>query len=769
MSNNGGKIPPKGLEKKLEEESVLFNTEGEFTASNGDGVDVNLNEKAELVDERKDIVAEDVETAVGEDQEVVEKHAETGYVPGHGGLLSQVMDVNFLQYASYVICSRAIPTVEDGLKPVQRRILHSLFENDDGRFVKVATVVGNTMSYHPHGDASIFEALVNLENKHYLIEGQGNFGNLLTGAPAAAGRYIECRLTALARNEIFNPKTTNYIPNYDGRKKEPTLLASKLPILLMHGADGIAVGLSTKIFPHNFIELLEAQIALIEGRPFTLYPDFATGGYLDVSEYDDGIGRIKSRAKIETSGNNEIVITELPYGQTSTSLVKSINDAIIRKKLPIKKISDLTADTVNISLVLSPGANQQKVIKSLYAFTNCEVGLTANTMVIEDNKPCEKTVSEILRSNVKNLQALLKKELEISIDELMEQRQKKTLVQIFIEERIYKRIEQCKTNEEVKQAILDGFEPFKDRLFREITPEDIEMLLSVPIRRISLYDMSKNRKELEEIALELDEAEKNLKSLKSYTIRYLKGLIKKYQYEEVEIEVEEEQVKETKSKKDSSKDKPSKSKKKKTKKVTVEKYPRYAKLMQFDVIDVRAITSSECTIMYDKESGYLGTAVKTGEELFKCSSLDKLIVLSNDGKFMLIPVPEKQFVDKNLILCEVFNRDTQYTAIYTESDTFTKIKRFAFGGLIMNKEYNLLPDGGVIRLLEKGTPEFIWIKFKQVKNLHFIQKIISPEKVVAVKGVKAGGKNITAKAIQYVVADSKPPRWWDENANTDRS
>ncbi len=446
--------------------------------------------------------------------------------PSAGGPLARIMDDNFLQYSSYVIYSRAIPTVEDGLKPVQRRILHALYEKDSGRFEKVAGVVGDTMQYHPHGDASIYEALVNLEQKRYLIEGQGNFGNILTGDPAAAGRYIECRLTDLARKEIFNPKTTEFMPNYTGRRQEPVHLPSKLPLLLMLGADGIAVGLATHIFPHNFMELLEAEIAVLQDKPFQLFPDFQTGGLLDVSDYRDGTGKIRVRARIEIRPDGVVAITELPFGQTVPTLCDSIEEAARRKKIQIRNITNVTSDHVEILLDLAAGADPEKTVKALYAFTNCETTLAANMVVIENNRPCERTVSQILRANVEQLVALTRKELEIRIGELFEALQRKTLVQIFVEERIYKRIEQCTEAPQIAAEIRLGFEPFADRLPRPISDDDIEMLLSIQIRRISLYDMRKNRDEIGGILAEKAEVEKDLANLRGTVIRYLRGLIK---------------------------------------------------------------------------------------------------------------------------------------------------------------------------------------------------------------------------------------------------
>ena len=704
--------------------------------------------------------------------------AEPGpFAPASGGPMARVMDDNFLQFASYAICDRAIPTVEDGLKPVQRRILHTLSEMDDGRFVKVATVVGRTMFYHPHGDQSIYGALVNLANKRYLIEGQGNFGNIYTGDQAAAPRYIECRLTDLAREEIFNKKTTEYIPSYDGRNQEPVLLPSKLPLLLMLGANGIAVGMATLVLPHNFIELLEAEIEIIrnpKAKP-ALVPDFPTGGLVDCSGYEDGNGKIRCRAVFETReerGQTQIVVTELPFGQTTETLINSIESAARLHKVPVKSIHDGTSDHAEIILTLLPGTDPAKAVKQLYAATNCECAVTANLTVLENNRPVVTTVSHVLRSNVDQLLALNKRELEIREGELLEEQHRKTLVQIFVEERIYKRIEKCTTGEAVKAEIFKGFKPFAEKLVRPITDADVEMLLGVPIRRISLFDINKNREEIEGILKELDEVRKNLGSLKRYTIRYLENLIKKYRCHDVQVEVAPEPKPDAKGRKGKAGAKPAKAPKKKFKTVTVERFPRLTKAETFDSIDVRAVTAVKVQVCYDREAGFLGNALRGVEPLFECSSLDKLLVVWPDGRYKVMPAPEREkvFVDKDAILVEVFDREKLYTCVYTEKEVpFSCIKRFAFGGTILNKEYSLLPEPGTVRLLQAGTPEFVWMKFRPAKGQRILQKKFKTEEEVAVKGVRARGKQITTKPIAAIAGDDKPPRFWDEALETDKA
>jgi len=648
--------------------------------------------------------------------------------PDSRGPLSQLFNGNYLSYASYVICSRAVPTIEDGLKPVQRRIMHALWEKDDGRFIKVANIVGHTMQYHPHGDQSIAGALVALVNKRYLIQGQGNFGSLLTGDSAAAARYIECRLTNLARKEIFNPKTTTYIPSYDGRNQEPVLLPSKLPLLLMLGAEGIAVGLSTDVLSHNFIELLEAEICILQKKPFTLYPDFITSGLMDPTEYNDGRGRVKVRAIIENrpKEKGKLFITGLPFGQTTEKLIASIEKAINAKKLQIRQINDLTAKNVEIELVLSPGADPDKTIKSLYAFTDCECSVNSHIIVLKNNRPIETTVGEILRTNVDQLLALIKQELEIRLSELENEVHNRTLERIFIEERIYKKIEQMTTAEAIAGAVRDGFKAFEKELIRPLTDEDIEHLLQIRIRRISLFDINKNREEIAAIRKEQAEIADSLGNLKRTAISYLKNLIKQYKDE----------------------------------------YPRLTQITTFKETDLRTLTASELSILHNKEDGYLGHDIKNGEELFKCSSLDRLLLVWSDGRYKVMPPPDKLFVDKDLILCALYNREKEYTLLYTEPDYgFTYIKRFTFGGAIFNKEYRLAPEKSEVRLFQEGCPETIYVKYKPVKNQRINQQTFSPSEVT-VRSASSKGIQMTSKELARI--DTAKPRWWDDSEKSPR-
>ena len=675
------------------------------------------NEKIEEVEEAGEV--EEAEVATTPHSSLLTPHSSPSSPHGGRGALRDLMDGNFLQFAAYTICHRAIPTIEDGVKPVQRRILHSLWEKDDGRFHKVASIVGHAMLYHPHGDASIGDALVTLANKRYLIEGQGNFGNINTGDPAAASRYIECRLTPLARDEVFNPKTTRFIPSYDGRNQEPVLLPSKLPLLLMLGADGIAVGLTTTILPHNFIELLEAQIAIIQDKPFNVLPDFQTGGLMDVSEYNDGNGKLRLRASVAVE-KNRLVIHELPFGLTTKKLIESIEDAIDRKKLPVRQINDYTAEKVEIELLLSPGAAPDAAEKALYAFTACESSITSRIVTLYQNRPCETTVSEILRINTRQLLDLLKRELEIRAAELADAFHAKTLEQFFIENRVYKRIEEQKTADDVKAAVYKGLEPFRKQLTRDITDDDIERLLQIRIRRISLYDINKNRDELAAIAAEQTEVAEHLRTLKKYAVNYIKRLIKLHQKD----------------------------------------YPRLTRATTFDAIELRSLTATELQIKIDREAGYLGHDIK-GEPFMQCSSLDKLLIVWSDGRYRMMPPPDKFFIDKNMHLCRLFDRDAEMLCVYTEKQHgFTYIKRFTFGGCIQNKDYRLCPEGAKILLLQEGVPETLYVKYKPAKSQRIHQQIFVPSEV-AVKGVSARGNQMTSKDIEKLAAEK--PRWWQDD------
>lgn len=652
-------------------------------------------------------------------------------VPGSGnaalqhaeGPLQRVIDVNFLQYASYVIRDRAIPELEDGLKPVQRRILYSLKENDDGKFIKVANIAGYCMQYHPHGNVSIEDALVTLVNRGHLIEGQGNFGNLLTGDPAAASRYIECRLTELARTQLFNDQLTRFVPSYDGRRNEPVALPAKLPLLLMLGAEGIAVGLSTRVFPHNFQELLQAQVAVLQKKKFELYPDFHQGGLMEASGYDRGNGRIRLRAVIEQDGERRLVIREIPYTTTTDGLIASIEDAVRKKKIKIRSINDFTAEKVEVEVLLSPGEDVDRVMQGLYAFTQCEVTLSGRIVVIRDRRPVEMNVDEILRHNTKRLVEILERELKLEHRRLLNELHFKTLIQLFVEHRIYKRIEECTTYPEVQEAVLTGMNAFRDQLRRDVTRKDVETLLGIPIKRISRFDINRNRKEIGEILAGLDEVERNLERLIPYAIDYLKALLKELG-------------------------------KKPTRKTQITSFGQVAR---------RELTADELTLRYDREKGYLGHDVE-GEELFACSSLDKIIVVWGDGRYKVMPPPEKMFVDKTVAYSDRFNREREFTMVYT-LEGVTCLKRFTFGGAIMNREYFCTPKAAKVHLFFQGCPKEIFVKYRPAKNQRIHQQVFNA-KDAQVKGVKSRGQQMTVKKIASV--STVKPRKWDAKGDSPR-
>ena len=632
------------------------------------------------------------------------------------------MDRSFLEYASYVIRDRAIPNLADGLKPVQRRILWALRQIDDGKFIKVANVVGHTMQYHPHGDASIGDALVVLTNKRYLIEGQGNFGNVFTGDPPAAARYIECRLTPLAREEIFNGELTEFVPSYDGRGKEPVSLPAKLPLLLMLGTEGIAVGLSSKILPHNFIELLKAQIAVLQKRPFALFPDFATEGIMDASEYNDGKGSVRVRARIRVKDNTTLAITEVPPGTTTESLIGSIEDAAKKGKLKVRSINDFTAESIEIEIKSPIGIEANKLIPALYAFTGCETSLSSRITVIRDNRPVEMTVSEVVKQNTKDLVELLRKDLEIQEKKLLESLFFKTLVRIFVENRIYKKIESCKTNEAIYRAVYKGFEPFKDQYYRDLTDEDVDMLLGVKIRRISLFDIGKHKEEVEKVKAELAATRRRLRALTKHAIQHLERLIDEYKNQ----------------------------------------YRRRTEVGKFGAIEAKAAAFKSFKVSYDRKKGYIGHKVAGDEFEIPCSKFDKLLLVFRDGRYKAIELADKLFVGQDLIYCAIPDRERVFTTVY-QYKRGAYMKRFIFGGAILNKEYQCVPEKSKILFFEAGTPKKIYIKHKPAPYQRVDQRIVDPSEL-SVKSAKARGNQVSMKEPASV--RSKPPRNWDADAAT---
>jgi topoisomerase-4 subunit A len=605
---------------------------------------------------------------------------------------------------------------------VQRRILWALHEKDDGRFIKVANVVGHTMQYHPHGDASIGDALVVLANKRYLIEGQGNFGNIFTGDLPAAPRYIECRLTELARNEIFNDEITEFVPSYDGRSKEPVTLPSKLPLLLMLGTEGIAVGLSAKILPHNFPELLEAQIAILKKQSFKCLPDFQTGGLMNARDYQDGKGTIKVRAKIKTKDESTVVIKEIPPTTTTDSLMGSIEDASRKGKIKVKSVNDFTSEEVEIEIKAPSGVSAEQLVDALYAFTDCEVTIASRIVVIKNNRPVELTVSEVLRENTAQLVATLKRELELKEQKLQDELHFRTLERIFIEERIYKKIEQCKTNESVLAAVHSGFKPFRRQLIRELTDADVERLLQVRIRRISLFDINKHRQEMEQVKADLNETRKNLKNLTKYVIGHLEALLEKYGPQ----------------------------------------FPRLTKSSRYDEVDAREVAFKAFKVAYDRESGYLGHKVAGEEFRVECTKFDKILFVSKDGSYKVTELPEKLFVGPELFYAALPERDRVFTVVYTDRKA-NYMKRFKFGGAILNKVYHCIPPKARILFFAPDTPPLLYIKNKPAPYQKIYQQTCKPSQV-EVKGPKTRGRQISNKDISSV--GTEPPRGWDDKAVT---
>ena len=576
---------------------------------------------------------------------------DSNYLTKVGGMYKEW----FLDYASYVILERAVPDLMDGLKPVQRRILHSMFDLEDGRYNKVANIVGHTMQYHPHGDASISDAIVQVGQKELLIDMQGNWGNIYTGDRAAASRYIEARLSKFALEVVFNPKTTNWQLSYDGRKKEPIHLPVKFPLLLAQGAEGIAVGLSTKILPHNFNELIDGSVKYLKGRSFKLFPDFQTGGSIDVSNYNDGNrgGRVKVRATVEKYDKNTIIIKEIPYGTTTASLIESIIKASEKGKVKIKKIEDNTSAEVEILVYLPSGASIQKTIDSLFAFTQCEVSISPLCCIISDNKPQFLGVRDILKISTDNTKDLLKKELEIQLDELENQWHSISLERIFIENRIYRDIEEKTTWDEVLSTIDSGLDPFKSKLKKDVTVDDIKKLTEIPIRKISKFDLDKVKDKLDSIEVNIEEVKNNLNHLVDYTIQYFTHLKKHY----------------------------GKDRKRKT------------KIDEFDELDKKTISIKNYKLYVNKAEGFVGTSLKKDEFVCDCSDLDDVIVFTSDGIMKVVKVDSKLFVGRDILHVSLFNsksKETVYNLIYRDGKNGTSyMKRFKISGVIRDKDYNL--------------------------------------------------------------------------------
>ena len=642
----------------------------------------------------------------------------------------------FLDYASYVILERAVPAIEDGFKPVQRRIMHSLKELDDGRYNKVANVVGNTMQYHPHGDASIGDAIVQIGQKDLLIDTQGNWGNILTGDDAAAPRYIEARLSKFALDVVFSPKVTEWQSSYDGRKKEPISLPVKFPLLLAQGTEGIAVGLSTKILPHNFIELIEASIAYLKNKPFELYPDFPTAGIMDVSGYNDGArgGRVRVRAKISQLDKSTLCITEIPFTTTTTSLIDSILKANEKGKIKIKKVDDNTAANVEILVHLPNGTSPDKTIDALYAFTACETAISPITCVIEDNKPHFLTVSEVLRRSTDRTVSLLKQELEIELSELEMQWHSASLEKIFIREEMYIDFKKYTDRESLYEYLYKRFEPFKKDLIREITDDDLAKLTQIPMIRITRFDSYKADENILKIEADIEEVKNHLANLIDYAISHFERLKKTY----------------------------GKGRERKT------------EMRVFDTIEATKVVVRNTKLYVNKAEGFVGTGLRKDEYVGDCSDIDDVIVFTESGAMYVTKVSDKQYIEKNIIHVAVFKKDdkrTVYNMIYKDGQTgFSYIKRFNVTGITRDKKYELIPQHKESRVLyftanPNGEAEVVTVNLRQLGTLRKLRWDIDfADTLIKGRGVK--GNLVSKYAIKRIelkekgVSTLKPRKIW---------
>jgi topoisomerase IV subunit A len=628
--------------------------------------------------------------------------------------LDSLMEKNFLEYASYVIVDRAIPELRDGCKPVQRRILQTLHGMDDGKFHKVANVIGETMKLHPHGDLSIGDALVVLSNKEYFIEKQGNFGNIITGHPAAAARYIECRLTDLAKDTLFNKELTEFRDSYDGRKKEPVCLPVKLPVLLLIGVEGIAVGMSTRVLPHNLIELLQAQVNILNYEAVSVYPDFITGGILDVSEYDDGRGKVKVRAKIESDGDKRIVITQIPFSTNTESLIASIESASHKKKIKIASINDYTTDKVEIEILLPRGVHTDEVIPQLYAYTNCEVSVSSNMVVIKDGHPVNISVTEALRYLTDQLRDQICAELELEQKKLQDKQHWLTLEQIFIEKRVYKRIEEAKTEQEVVTEVYEGMKPYSKSFIRTLSDEDIERLLEIKIRRISRYDISKNRKQIKDVETALVDVKDRLSSLTQTTIGFLKDLINKYKDE----------------------------------------YPRRTKIEQFENIEKKDIARQNIRVGYDASTGFFGSEVKDSDYVINMSEYDRVLFISKDGSYRIVGAEEKVLIPGKVIYWDALDLENgiKFTVVYRDGKNIAWAKKVHIHKFIKDREYELIKDkkGKIDLLLQGDVNSTITVHFSPAKR----QRVTKAEfclQELEFTASSSKGRRVAPKSVSRIV------------------
>ena len=659
----------------------------------------------------------------GDDQSAAQPEHSTYKVQKDKKLqLSGMYENWFLDYASYVILERAVPHIEDGLKPVQRRILHSMKELDDGRFNKVANIVGNTMQYHPHGDASICDALVQLGQKDLLVDTQGNWGNILTGDGAAASRYIEARLSEFALETVYDPKVTDWTTSYDGRKKEPITLPVKFPLLLDMGAEGIAVGLSCKILPHNFNEIIDAAVSYLHGEPFQLYPDFPTGGYIDVSNYRDGErgGSVRVRTKIEKRDNKTLLVRDLPYGKTTSTLIESILRAGEKGKIKIRKVEDNTSKTAEIIVHLQPGTSSDKAIDALYAFSDCEISISPNCCVIKDEKPQFLTVSHLLRFSVDYTKEILRKDLEVAKAETLESLMFASLEKIFIEERIYKdrEFEQAKDEDTVVAHVDRRLEPFKPKFYREVTRDDILRLLEIKMKRITRFDSSKQDNYIATLNDRLADIDYKLGHLVEHAINWYEGLKKKYGAQ----------------------------------------HPRLTTIRDFDTIVVTKVAEANEKLYINRQDGFIGTGLKKDEFVCNCSDLDDVIIFYKNGTYKVIKVGDKIYVGKNVLYLNVFKRNderTIYNVLYQDGKGGTTyMKRFAVTGVTRDKEYDLTQGKPGSKVLwfsanPNGEAEVLRIPLKPKFRLKILQFDIDLADL-AIKGKQARGNIVTRNEIHRV-------------------
>ena len=634
----------------------------------------------------------------------------------------------FLDYASYVILERAVPAIEDGLKPVQRRILHAMKCVDDGKFNKVANIVGQTMQYHPHGDASIGDALVQLGQKNLLIDCQGNWGNTLTGDGAAAPRYIEARLSKFALDTVFNPKTTQWMMSYDGRKKEPINLPIKFPLLLAQGVEGIAVGLNSKILPHNFCEICDAALSYLRGEEFVLYPDFTTGGEIDVSRYNDGErgGAVRIRAKIQKSDDNKtLIITEIPFGTTTTKIIETIMRAVQKGKIKVRKVDDYTAEEARIEVQLAPGSSSDKTIDALYAFTDCEVNISPNCCVVQDKKPIFTSVSDLLRLSVEHTKALLKWELEIAKAELEEQYFFTSLEKIFIENRIYKEegYENAPDKEKLIAFVDKALDPWKAKLIREVRREDIERLFEIRMIRITRFDSKKADELMRELDKKIKATIKNLKNLTDYTIAWFDTLKSKYGH----------------------------------------LYPRRTEVRNFANINIKTVVEANEKLYINRADGFIGTALKKDEYLFNCSDIDEVIIFHKNGKYKVVKVADKVFVGTDIIHIDIYRKNdnrTIYNAIYRDGrGGIYYMKRFAVTGVARDKEYDLTQGKPQSRVMyftanPNGEAEVIKIQLKPALHLKKME-VIKDLSELAIKSRTARGNVLTKYDVKSITLKQK--------------